>query len=254
MPPETEPPAERPGSNTSFKYLLMIDQAIIKRIFELMMEEMDRAVADTKDENANALNLAKHVAKWRKMQEWVLSLHQIFEKRYGKELDMLRLVAEVYDLDTGNVLQADDISKRLEWYKKRLAKDFERSVVGRVETHAVKSPIEQVFLMEWEYQKIEARLGVTLTPQQKVVIGHREYHVDFVVTKPGHQLNIAIELDGHEFHERTKEQAAKDRARERALTVANFTVVRFTGSEIIKNPRRCVEETVTLIGSRISPM
>jgi very-short-patch-repair endonuclease len=45
-----------------------------------------------------------------------------------------------------------------------------------------------------------------------------------------------VELDGHAFHERTKEQAAKDKARDRWMTGAGYAVVRFTGSEVWANP------------------
>lgn len=49
-------------------------------------------------------------------------------------------------------------------------------------------------------------------------------------------MAIAIELDGHDFHERTKEQATRDKRRDRALVAAGWSVLRFTGSEVIKSP------------------
>lgn len=49
-------------------------------------------------------------------------------------------------------------------------------------------------------------------------------------------MAIAIELDGHDFHERTKEQATRDKKRDRALVSAGWSVLRFTGSEVIKAP------------------
>jgi very-short-patch-repair endonuclease len=58
---------------------------------------------------------------------------------------------------------------------------------------------------------------------------------------------IAIELDGHDFHERTKEQAAQDRARERTIVRHGYIIQRFTGSEVYRNPRKCVEEVIELI-------
>ncbi len=47
---------------------------------------------------------------------------------------------------------------------------------------------------------------------------------------------IVIEVDGHEFHERTKEQAQRDKSRDRALTGAGYRVLRFTGSEVFRDP------------------
>lgn len=58
---------------------------------------------------------------------------------------------------------------------------------------------------------------------------------------------IAIELDGPDFHERTKPQAARDRARERTIVRHGYIIHRFTGSEVYRNPRKCVEEVIQLI-------
>lgn len=52
-------------------------------------------------------------------------------------------------------------------------------------------------------------------------------------------LKIAIECDGHDFHERTKQQAAHDRAKDRFLQGEGLTVLRFTGSEIWAGPNKC---------------
>lgn len=53
---------------------------------------------------------------------------------------------------------------------------------------------------------------------------------------------VVIECDGHKFHERTKEQAAYDRKRDRAMTAHSFRVFRFTGSEIWRDLAKCVGE------------
>ena len=58
---------------------------------------------------------------------------------------------------------------------------------------------------------------------------------------------FAIELDGHDFHERTKQQAAQDRARERTIVRHGYIIHPFTGSEVYRNPRKCFEEVIQLI-------
>lgn len=50
---------------------------------------------------------------------------------------------------------------------------------------------------------------------------------------------IVIECDGHDFHERTKEQAAKDRSRDRELSLQGYRVLRFTGSELYRDADKC---------------
>jgi len=58
--------------------------------------------------------------------------------------------------------------------------------------------------------------------------GHR---CDFVLYLDGIP-RIVVDCDGHDFHERTKEQAARDRRIDRKLSVAGLIVARFTGHEI----------------------
>lgn len=58
---------------------------------------------------------------------------------------------------------------------------------------------------------------------------------------------IAIECDGHDFHERTKQQAAYDRSRDRELLIAGVPTLRFTGSEIVHAVERCTSEVYALI-------
>src|SRR5690606_35457447 len=62
--------------------------------------------------------------------------------------------------------------------------------------------------------KRQKTLGV-IYPQ--VLIGH--YRVDFMIEcRDSIAEGVIVECDGHEFHERTKEQAARDKARDRFLT------------------------------------
>jgi len=57
----------------------------------------------------------------------------------------------------------------------------------------------------------------------------------------------AIELDGHEFHERTKEQAQRDRERDRNLAAIGYQVLRYTGSEIYKDSYELIAKLDTLL-------
>lgn len=63
----------------------------------------------------------------------------------------------------------------------------------------------------------------------------------------GHEYNFAIECDGHEFHEKTKEQAASDRRRERNLMKLGYHVIRFTGSEIYGGSYHCAGDALEII-------
>lgn len=83
-----------------------------------------------------------------------------------------------------------------------------------------------------------------LVPQFEIESGGRKMRIDFAMF-PLHDSPcppVAIELDGHDFHERTKEQAERDKSRDRLLQAAGWQVLRFTGSEVWRDPKRCVLE------------
>lgn len=71
------------------------------------------------------------------------------------------------------------------------------------------------------------------------------YRVDFLLSVRCYlpeRTGIVVECDGHDFHERTKEQAAKDKSRDRRLAELGYVVLRFTGSEIYRNPLACAAQ------------
>ena len=74
-----------------------------------------------------------------------------------------------------------------------------------------------------------------------------QYRLDFaVIGGCVSTWRIAVECDGHNYHERTKEQAAHDRRRDRHLQRHGWHVMRFTGSEIFRDVRGCVAEVLAL--------
>lgn len=85
--------------------------------------------------------------------------------------------------------------------------------------------------------------GMTVTPQKSIP----PYRVDiFIEVTPPYQaakpFGFVIECDGHAFHEKTKEQAAADKARDRYFAGLGYRVFRFTGSEIHKDAIGCAEQ------------
>jgi hypothetical protein len=61
---------------------------------------------------------------------------------------------------------------------------------------------------------------------------------------------LVIEADGHDFHERTKEQARRDRSRDRAMIGRGWTPIRFTGQEIYEAPLTCADQAYTMWRTR----
>lgn len=85
---------------------------------------------------------------------------------------------------------------------------------------------------------------IMITSQSKI----GKYRVDFLVefhdsTGIGDR-RLAIECDGHHYHERTKKQAKHDRKRDRLMQSEGYEVLRFTGSEIWDDPFKCAREAM----------
>jgi len=73
------------------------------------------------------------------------------------------------------------------------------------------------------------------------------YMPDFMIIEPDFQLNFAIEIDGHEWHEKTKEQAIRDKQKEREYLKEGFIPIRFTGSEVYHDVLGCVKEVLEIM-------
>lgn len=98
-----------------------------------------------------------------------------------------------------------------------------------------------------EYLQHEAKSCFTTHFSPQVVVGN--YRVDFLFAIPmlrNRVTLLAVECDGHDFHEKTKEQAARDKARDRDLTELGIRVIRFTGSEIWRDPVRCAADVMRI--------
>lgn len=81
------------------------------------------------------------------------------------------------------------------------------------------------------------------------------WRVDFVIHYPvwrdGDYVlkRLIVECDGHDFHERTKDQAKRDRSRDRLAQYEGLPVFRFTGSEIWNDPQGCADEVLQFMES-----
>jgi len=116
----------------------------------------------------------------------------------------------------------------------------------------VESPIERTLLnalRRWfggvDTDRDCFRMGDLMMRPQQHVMGGR-YRVDFAVWDKSQPWRIAVECDGHAFHERTKEQAQRDKSRDRDLALEGWTVLRFTGSEIVADALACCSQILDM--------
>ena len=87
-------------------------------------------------------------------------------------------------------------------------------------------------------------LGDPIKIEPQVKIGR--YRADFLVSLSfgDKSILIVVECDGHEFHERTKSQASRDKSRDRTLQRQGYRVFRFTGSDIFNGSHGCAHEII----------
>lgn len=109
----------------------------------------------------------------------------------------------------------------------------------------IESPIEGVFWVWWAaLQATDQRMSLDtyafgLAGQYEVVASDgSRFRLDFAVP----DFQVAIELDGHEFHERTKDQVAYRNMRDRKLTADGWQVFHISGSELWRSPLERVSE------------
>lgn len=124
------------------------------------------------------------------------------------------------------------------------------------------SPIEAIFYAWWiairrAHRAVEDDwYGLDLIGQHEITVAGHRYRLDYVVGIEDADVawdaicaglewpKIAVELDGHDFHERTKEQVAYRNQRDRDLQAADWKVFHFSGSELVRNPEQCVREVM----------
>lgn len=113
-------------------------------------------------------------------------------------------------------------------------------------TPPLESVLEGAFYLWWEAMvghKGHFGRSLNLASQRDVQCGDRSYRLDFSV-EPTHAFAdrlasagvswppIAIEVDGHAFHEKTKEQVALRNQRDRDLQRAGWKVLHLSYSEV----------------------
>jgi very-short-patch-repair endonuclease len=104
-------------------------------------------------------------------------------------------------------------------------------------------------LLRW-HDNVGVTEAIIAVPQLVV----EKYRVDFFfvgnnfIGPPA--IMMAVECDGHDYHERTKEQAARDRKRDRYLTYLEVMPMRFTGSEIVADAAACAQEIYSVMSCR----
>lgn len=147
------------------------------------------------------------------------------------------------------------MDKRIEDYLSQIIKerisqipDFYKDAMKRKRFDS-QTPIEKLMYLSIVHVMSGSNFGWGMDIQKQV----GKYRVDLMVgvrSKNG-LMCIAVECDGHDFHEKTKEQAQKDKKRDRIIQRAGYHILRFSGSEIWRDPTSCAMEILDFFNSKV---
>lgn len=133
-----------------------------------------------------------------------------------------------------------------------------------LDQYEINSPPEQLFACVWCHNF--SHHNVDLQPQCSI----GKYRADFVVRPADHfhvglrfpegllkritdKLPVyALEIDGFEWHDKTPEQAERDRKRERFIQSQGYTVLRFAAREVLRDPASTAREVSQRLHADIS--
>lgn len=95
-------------------------------------------------------------------------------------------------------------------------------------------------------------LAFFISPQAPIAGFRVDFLMWFILGKS--VAGVAVECDGHAFHEKTKQQASRDKARDRAILAAGYPTVRFSGSDIHSSAKSCADEVQSILCGTLDRM
>lgn len=146
-----------------------------------------------------------------------------------------------------------EIKERICDYEKHIAdvaiQGYANKLRGVMEDENMDSPIEQLYIATLLYMEAigKTNKSIKIFPQFKVGKYRADFMlVDTIVNKNGcdEVFNIIVELDSYQFHNRNAKQHTYEKKREREMQKAGYSIIRFSGSEVVNDPVKCVSETI----------
>lgn len=159
------------------------------------------------------------------------------------------------------------LERAADLHAKSEAEKFCQAMFGDLLESGIESPIEDLFWIACNAQCAahhhevnpfpvigedlvrHDNVGVHITPQAKI----GKYRVDFLLRQVGIAPSdicspVVVELDGHAFHDKDKQQRSYEKARDRFLVRQGYRVLHFTGSDVVADPFKVAHEALDMLG------
>lgn len=135
-------------------------------------------------------------------------------------------------------------------FAKMMTQEENETVIKRIErrmeaiTKCCESPLEDIFAWYWTaFSECQPFGDSRLVLEPQTWFDDREfgqYRFDFsVVLEQLGPLKIAIELDGHTFHEKTREQVNRRNDKDRRMQLHGWKMLHFSGDELLREQMSC---------------
>lgn len=109
----------------------------------------------------------------------------------------------------------------------------------RLDYSKCESPIEVMLALALDYILFVNDFDAFFENNVTIKSHGKTYRADFLVSD-----HLIVECDGHEFHEKTKEQVKRGNRRNYDLQIEGYEVIHFSGNEIYNAPFECAERVV----------
>lgn len=156
-------------------------------------------------------------------------------------------------------LWASDLYKENKFYSNVLDDFFNG---GDFRYQYCQSPIEEIFIFAYDLliasKPFPECEELQFEPQKEIYVGNKKYIADFYLEikqedewiKTDGNIKLIVECDGHEFHEKTKEQVERRNQRDMDFKMAGYDVIHFSGSQLYKDAMGCANQVYTYIKTK----
>lgn len=134
-------------------------------------------------------------------------------------------------------------SEKAKEYGEMKENDFDVSIYLGISRFEITSPIEQLLFISVNFLlKINDIKGLYIEPQKSIGNFRVDFYFEYVNKKGCKPL--VVECDSKQWHDRNEIDRINEKMRERKIVSMGYPILRFTGTEIVKDSIKCAKEII----------